>query len=115
MAVEGRLLDVADNGHSMHWFLYDEAGRIERGKELAIPEHAIETLRQFLETVDPYVRNLKHDDATPFGIELSVPPGGQEIAAIINTDNLRRLTPRKIVFCRRSGQPPHFIPISPQI
>ena len=45
LRVEGRvyhrLLDVLDhNGRSMHWFLY-EAGRLERGKKLAIPERAI--------------------------------------------------------------------------
>lgn len=51
-----------------------------------------------------YVHTLRHavteidNDTTPLAIELSIPPGGQEIAAVINTDNLRHVTPRKIAF-----------------
>lgn len=125
VAIEGRvyhrLIDVANNGHSMHWFLYDEASRLERGRELEIPDAVIETVREFLETSNPYVHTLRRavteidNDTTPLTIELSIPPGGQEIAAIINTDNLRHVTPRKIAFFRHGGQQPRFVPIlSPQ-
>ena len=59
IAIEGRvyhrLIDVVNNGHSMRWFLYDEASRLERGKELDIPEAAIQTVRDFLETSNPYI------------------------------------------------------------
>ncbi|KAF7174438.1 hypothetical protein CNMCM6106_008742 [Aspergillus hiratsukae] len=55
-----RLLDVSEKGHSMHWFLYDEAARAERARELSVAEDAVNTVRQFLEHVNPYVRTLRH-------------------------------------------------------
>ncbi|KAF7113861.1 hypothetical protein CNMCM5793_004916 [Aspergillus hiratsukae] len=112
-----RLMDVADKGHSMHWFLYDEAARAERAREQSVPEDAVNTVRQFLEQVSPYVRTLRHaltqvsDEAMPLAVELSVPSAGGEIAAIINTDSLRHVSPRQVVFFRRGGLQPRFVPI----
>lgn len=112
-----RLLDVAGKGHSMHWFLYDEAARAERAREQSVAEDAVNTVRQFLERASPYVRTLRHaltqvsDEAMPLAVELSVPPVGGEIAAIINTDGLRHVSPRKVVFFRRGGLQPRFVPI----
>jgi len=116
-----RLLDIADQGHSMHWFLYDEAARTEQARELSVPEGAVGTVCQFLEQVNPYVGHLRHavsqvsDEATPLAVELTVPPAGGEIAAVINTEGLRHVSPRQVVFFRRGGLQPRFVPIlSPQ-
>lgn len=95
-----RLLDVADKGHSMHWFLYDETGRAEHAKRLDVPQDVVQVVRSFLSTVNPYVRCLSHaisqttEQATPLAIELCVPPAGGEIAAVINTENLRQVSAR---------------------
>jgi hypothetical protein len=93
----------------MQWFLYDEAARAERAREQSVAEDAVNAVRQYLEQVSPYVRSLHHavnqvrDEAMPLALELSVPPAGGEIATIINTDSLRHVDPRKVVFFRRGG------------
>jgi hypothetical protein len=61
VAAEGRvyhrLIDVAVKDHSMHWFLYDEAARLERGREHSVPEPIVDAVRIFL---NPYVSTLRH-------------------------------------------------------
>ncbi|EAW24643.1 uncharacterized protein NFIA_101270 [Aspergillus fischeri NRRL 181] len=121
VVLEGRVyhrsLDITDKGHSMHWFLYDEAARAERAREQSLPEDAVNTVRQFLDRASPYVRTLRHaltqvsDEAMPLAVELSVPPTGGEIAAVINTDSLRHVNPRQVVFFGRGGLQPRFVPI----
>jgi hypothetical protein len=112
-----RLLDIAEEGHSMHWFLYDEAARFMQAREQSVPQGTVEIIRHFLEQVSPYVRNLRHavtqvnDEALPLAIELAVPAAGGDIAAIINTDSLRHVNPRKVVFFRHSGLQPQFVAI----
>jgi hypothetical protein len=51
------------------------------------------------------------EQATPLAIELCVPPAGGELAAVINTENLRYISSRKIVFFRKGGLQPRFVPI----
>jgi hypothetical protein len=112
-----RLLDVAEKGHSMHWFLYDETERVQRAQQLEVPVDVLQIARNFLTQVSPYVRVLSHavsqvsEHATPLGIELCVPPAGGELAAVINTENLRHISTRKIVFFRKGGLQPRFVPI----
>lgn len=43
-----RLLDVADIGHSVHWFLYDESERGLRAREHNIPDDILYGIRNFL-------------------------------------------------------------------
>jgi hypothetical protein len=74
-------------------------------------------VRTFLERVNPYVHSIRHGVdqvgslAWPIGVELRVPPAGGEVAAIINTDGLRDVQPRQVVFFHRGGQLPRFLPI----
>ncbi|KAF7142191.1 hypothetical protein CNMCM5793_009538 [Aspergillus hiratsukae] len=83
-----RLLDVSEKGHSMHWFLYDEAARAERARAQSVAEDAVNTVRQFLEQVNPYVRTLRHaltqvsDEAMPLAVELSVRSAGGECVCV---------------------------------
>lgn len=112
-----RLLDVAEKGHSMHWFLYDETGRAEHAERLNVPQDVVPVVRSFLSAVNPYVRCLSHaisqtnEQATPLAIELCVPPAGGELAAVINTESLRQISARKIVFFRKGDLQPRFVPI----
>lgn len=55
-----RLLDVADTGHSMHWFLYDESERGLRARDHDVPSDILHGIRDFLSLVNPYVRTLRH-------------------------------------------------------
>ncbi|KAF5855654.1 hypothetical protein ETB97_008827, partial [Aspergillus alliaceus] len=87
-----RLLDLTDKGHSMHWFLYDEAPRAERAQEQSIAQDAVNAMHQYLEQVNPFVHSLRH------AVELSVRAAGGGIAAIINRDGLRHVSPRKVAF-----------------
>ncbi|KAJ6038891.1 hypothetical protein N7460_007608 [Penicillium canescens] len=107
-----RLLDVADTGHSMHWFLYDESERGLRARDHDIPNDILHGIRDFLSLVNPYVRTLRHavsqvpDQTVALAVELSIPPAGGELAAVITTENLRRVAPRQVVFYRKGGQQP---------
>ncbi|KAJ6041223.1 uncharacterized protein N7446_010881 [Penicillium canescens] len=111
-----RLLDVADTGHSMHWFLYDESERGLRARDHDIPNDILHGIREFLGLVNPYVRTLRHavsqvpDQTVALAVELSIPPAGGELAAVITTENLRRVAPRQVVFYRKGGQQPRFVP-----
>ncbi|KAJ6003691.1 hypothetical protein N7522_006383 [Penicillium canescens] len=111
-----RLLDVADTGHSMHWFLYDESERGLRARDHDIPNDILHGIRDFLSLVNPYVRTLRHavsqvpDQTVALAVELSIPPAGGELAAVITTENLRRVAPRQVVFYRKGGQQPRFVP-----
>jgi hypothetical protein len=51
------------------------------------------------------------DDTEPLAVELRIPPAGGEIAAVVNTDNLRQVQPRQVVFFRKGGLPPRFVPV----
>lgn len=111
-----RLLDVADTGHSIHWFLYDESERGLRAREHNIPDDILDGIRNFLAQVNPYVRTLQHainqvpDQTAALAVELSVPPAGGELTAVITTESLRQVAPRQIVFYRKGGQRPRFVP-----
>ncbi|KAJ6038801.1 hypothetical protein N7460_007518 [Penicillium canescens] len=111
-----RLLDVADTGHSMHWFLYDESERGLRARHHDIPNDILHGIHDFLSLVNPYVRTLRHavsqvpDQTVALAVELSIPPAGGELAAVITTENLRRVAPRQVVFYRKGGQQPRFVP-----
>ena len=112
-----RLLDLADGGHSMHWFLYDETERRRQASALDVPAHMVAVVRSYLDRVSPYVHSLRHavqevaDDAEPLAVKLRIPPAGGEIAAVVNTDNLRQVQARQVVFFRRGGLPPRFVPV----
>lgn len=111
-----RLLDVADTGHRMHWFLYDERERGVRATEHDIPDDLLDGIRDFLTQVNPYVRTLQHaisqvpDQTLPLAVELSMLPAGGETAAVITTENLRQVGPRQVVFYRKAGLQPRFVP-----
>ncbi|KAF3405665.1 ATP-dependent DNA helicase PIF1 [Penicillium rolfsii] len=111
-----RLLDVADTGHSMHWFLFDESERDLRASDHNVPHDILYGIRDFLSLVNPYVRTLQHavsqvrDQSVALAVELSIPPAGGELAAVITTENLRHVAPRQVVFYRRGGQQPQFVP-----
>jgi hypothetical protein len=92
-----------DIRHSMHWFLYNETAQIERAQNQSIPEEAINIICQYLEQVNPYIYNLHHavgqvqNESTLLAIELSLPTSRGNIAAIINTDGLHYVNPRRVV------------------
>ena len=120
VAVVGRvyhpLIDVGVKDHSMHWFLYDEAARLERGREYSVPEPIIDAVRIFLNEVNPYISTIRHaaneigDRAASFAIELSILRSRD-----CSRYNLRSISPRQVTFFRNAGQESRFVPIlSPQ-
>ncbi|KAJ5966636.1 hypothetical protein N7481_013350 [Penicillium waksmanii] len=96
-----RLLDVADTGHSIHRFLYNESERGLRARDHNVPSNILHGIRDFLSLVNPYVRTLRHtinqvpDQTVAIAVALSILPAGGELAAVINTENLRQVAPRQ--------------------
>ncbi|KFA70978.1 hypothetical protein S40288_11752 [Stachybotrys chartarum IBT 40288] len=105
-----RLLDLSSGEHSMRWFLYDEASRSETATARKVPLQAVEKVRQLLEAVNPYVRTVRRalvnvdPDSTPIAVQLGDFHADGEVAAIINTENLGRIDPRKVVFFHHNGR-----------
>jgi hypothetical protein len=70
-----------------------------RARDHDIPDDLLDGIRDFLAQVNPYIRTLRHaisqipNQTSPLAVELSIPPSGREIAAIINTENLRQVGP----------------------
>ena len=79
----------------MHWFLYNKTARAEYIRRLNVPQDIVQVVRSFLSRVNPYVRCLSYaisrtsEQATLLAIELCVPLAGVELAAVVNTENLR--------------------------
>ena len=101
----------------MRWFLYDETTRDRQGIEHGVPLDTIQQVRDLLEFVNPYVSTIRHaldqveDEAASVAIELQHLPAGGELAAIINTQNLSAIHPRKVVFFRSGVDAPHYVHI----
>lgn len=112
-----KMLDIASGNHSLHWFLYDEHGRISTAHNRGLPVSLINILSTTLELVNPYIRHLRSAIQTlpsphqQFAIELDYPINGSEVAAIINAANLIHVEPRKIVVFNQSNHQPRFIPL----
>jgi hypothetical protein len=83
----------------MYWFLYDKNTWATQAQELSIPQSCVETVRSFLEQVNPYIHHLQYavslviSEAAPLAIELSMPAIGGDIAAVINTKGLCYVSP----------------------
>jgi hypothetical protein len=112
-----RLLDLSKGEHSMRWFLYDETAREHQGIQFGVPLEAIENVRNLLESVNPYISTVRHaidqvgDENCPMAVELRHLLAGGELAAIINTQNLTSIHPRKVVFFRSGGDRAHYMHI----
>jgi hypothetical protein len=112
-----RLIDLLEGEHSMHWFLYDETSRSRKATDLRIPREAVDFVRHLLNTVNPYIHTVRHalnevnSESIPVALELEHVPAEGELAAVINTQNLRTIDSRKIVFFRGGGRPPRFVNI----
>ena len=112
-----RLLNLAEGEHSLRWFLYDETARNRSAVEHGVPVDVIERVRVLLESVNPYVSTIRHaldqvaDNQIPVSIELRHLPAGGEVAAIVNTQNLMNVHPRKVVFFRSGIDRPRYVHI----
>jgi hypothetical protein len=112
-----RLLDLSEGEHSMRWFLYDETVRDHQGLEHGVPLDVIQRVRHLLESVNLYISTIRHaldqveDETIPVGVELRHLPAGGELAAIINTQNLSTVHPRKVVFFRSGADAPRYVHI----
>jgi len=112
-----RILDLSEGEHSMRWFLYDETTRERRGSEHGVPLDAVQQVRILLESVNPYLSTIRHaleqveDESIPVAVELQHRPADGELAAIVNTQNLSRVHPRKVVFFRSGSDTPRYVPI----
>jgi len=96
---------------------YDETARDRQGIEQGIPLDVIQQIRDLLESINPYVSTIRRaldqveDDSTPVAVELQHLPAGGELAAIINTQNLSTVHPRKVVFFRSGSDAPRYVHI----
>ncbi|RPB25636.1 hypothetical protein L211DRAFT_875427 [Terfezia boudieri ATCC MYA-4762] len=112
-----RLLDLHTNTHSLHWFLYDEDGRLKVATNQSIPKWIIDLLSSTFYLVNPYIRVLKsafqtiEDPHASFAIELSSPTQGGDLAALIHAVNLTHIESRKIVIFHNADLQPQFISI----
>jgi hypothetical protein len=67
--------------------------------------------------VNPYISTIRHaldqveNETIPVGVELLHLPAGRELAAIINTQNLSTVHPRKVVFFRSGADAPRYVHI----
>lgn len=101
----------------MRWFLYDKAARDRQGIEHGIPQDAIQRVSDLIESVNPYVSTIRRaldqveHESIPVAVELQHLPAGRELAAIINTQNLSTIHPRKVVFFRSGANVPHYVHI----
>ncbi|KAE9372835.1 hypothetical protein N431DRAFT_483523 [Stipitochalara longipes BDJ] len=112
-----RLLDLSEGEHSMRWFLYDEVTRERQGIAYSLPLDATQQVRDLLEAVNPYISTIRHtldqveDESIPVAVELRHRPADGELAAIINTQNLSTVHPRKVVFFRHGADIPRYVDI----
>jgi hypothetical protein len=101
----------------MRWFLYDETARERAEIEHVVPLDAIRPVRGLLESVNPYVSTIRYaldqveDDGIPATVELKHLAAGGELAAIINTQNLMNVHPRKVMFFRSGSGTPRYVHI----
>lgn len=101
----------------MRWFLYDEATRERQGTEHGLPLDAIHQVRDLLEAINPYISIIWHaldqveDESVPVAVELRHRAADGELVAIINTQNLSTVHPRKVVFFQHGADTPRYVNI----
>ena len=101
----------------MHWFLYDETERKEHAARWNIPDEILRRFRDLLEEINSYIFTLRHaisqtdEGSAPLAVELQVSSAGDKLAAVINTQNLREINTREIVFFRHGNEQPRFVPV----
>ena len=122
VALEGRIYheirDVMNHeGLPAHWFIYDNTARPGTDAEHRPPQETMHLVRQYLEHVNTFVNSFRsaadqvQDNTAPFAIELTVPPTGGDVAAIIHTDGLRHVDPRRVVIYGRADPRPQEVPV----
>jgi len=122
VVLEGRVYheirDVINHeGQPSHWYIYDAMARARAPGYNPPPEETVDLIRQYLERENPYVRFFRSaaeqvpDDTTPFAVELTVPPTGGDVAAIIHRDGLRHVDPRRVVIFGRTDPRPQQVPV----
>ena len=88
-----------------------------RKASFILKEDAIQEVRHLLQSVNPYISTIRHaldqveDESTPVAVELQHVTAGGELAAIINTQNLSSVHPRKVVFFRSGTDTPRYVHI----
>ena len=89
------LIDISEGEYSMCWFLYDETARHQYVCNLGISSHAVGQVQCLLESINPYLYRIHYifdtvnSEATPFNVELQHHPAGGELAANVNSQNLK--------------------------
>lgn len=103
---------LSSQGRPSHWLIYDANARAGRSAE-----ETIDLVRQYLERVNAFVDYFRSaadqvpNNTAPFAVELTVPPTGGDVAAIIHTDGLRHVDPRRFVIFGRTDPQPQRVPV----
>lgn len=54
-----RILHLDQGEHSLKWFLYDEDGRQQAAHRHEVPEYMVDSFRNLLEDVNPFLRSIR--------------------------------------------------------
>ena len=110
-----RLFDIADNSHSLHWFLYDSAERDRQGESYNVPIDWVHQLETDLNAENPYISQLRRfntlPDTSTCALQLSDVASNGDFAAILHAENSTTINPRSIVIWRNRDAAPTFISI----
>lgn len=121
VAITGRvyhqILDLSHGEHSIRWFLYDDHMRNVHTRSQGVSPILVDTLRKFLENVNPFVHHLRaafeglDDSSIPIALELFTPTAAGEVAALVHANNIQRVHPRSILIYRQHQTRPTVINI----
>jgi hypothetical protein len=110
-----RIFDLADNSHSLHWFLYDSGDREQMATQFSIPPDWSDALADDLDAVNPYLHHLRRFASLPSSetaaLQLSEFGSNGDFAAVMHAGNSTAISPRTIVIWRNHDAAPSFVPI----
>lgn len=112
-----RIFDAAQPNHSIHWYLYDELEREQKGTAvLKLPLPWIRSLKADLDDVNPYVHRLRQFQSVPqhepVALELTDVSMNGDFAAIMHAANSTTVKEREILIWRNASLRPTYIKIT---
>ena len=109
------LFNITDNLHSLHWYLYNSLHCQEHGETLEVPNNWTSAVDNALQTVNPYVRSLRHFSSLPGkgtnALEISDVGSNSNFAAIFHAGNTSNVQPRSVMIWQNNATRPTFISI----
>ena len=96
----------------LRWFLYDSNERLDAAIRQSLSPALISSILESLSTVNPFIHSLRRLAQTANAnaiLELNTTTAGNEIAAIIHTDNTTGIGPRSVSVHYYTDDQPTFV------